>query len=73
MKTKRSIELETLATVFERSKRRQVIVTVEPSGLLGFRLKGTQRTYELMADAGYHAAVKQDVRAKLRPNGKVRK
>jgi hypothetical protein len=70
---RQAVEVETNATVFERSKARQVIVRVEPSGLISFRLKGTQRTYDLMADAGYHAAVKQDVRAKLASDGKARK
>jgi hypothetical protein len=68
MKTKKEFEIETSATVFERGQR-NVIVTVEPSGLLGFRLKGTQRTYELTADACYHAAVKADVKSKEKGKG----
>lgn len=66
MKLKKKIEFETTATVFERSKQRPVIVTVEPAGLVGFRLKGTQRTYYLTPDAGYAVAVKAEVKA----NGK---
>lgn len=64
MKTKKNFEVETSVTVFERSQRRPVVVKVEPSGLIGFRLKGTRRTYELTADACYHAAVKAEVNSK---------
>lgn len=63
MKNTRRVERETVATVFERSLKRPVIVSIEPSGLVGFRLKGTRRTYYLMADACYCAALKADVNA----------
>lgn len=63
MKGKRKVELETEATFFERSVHRPVIVSVESSGLIGFRLKNTQRTYYLKADAGYCVALKADVSA----------
>ena len=66
MKLKEKIEVETDATIFELSKHREVIVIVEPSGTLGFRLKGTKRTYELTAQACYHSAVKAEVNS----NGK---
>jgi hypothetical protein len=70
---RKPIEIETAATVFERSKTRQVIVRVEPSGVMVFRLKGTTRTFDLMADAGYHAAVKQEVRAEQAAKRKGRR
>lgn len=70
LKGKRKIEIETEATVFERSVQRHVIVSVEPSGLVGFRLKGTRRTYHLPADAGYCVALKADVSAQQKPTGK---
>jgi len=60
---RRKVEVETEAAIFERSRQRPVIVSVEPSGVIGFRLKGTQRTYYLTADACYCAALKADMKA----------
>ncbi len=70
LKGKRTVECETEATVFERSVHRHVIVSVEPSGLIGFRLKGTRRTFHLLADAGYCVALKADVSAQQKPRSK---
>jgi hypothetical protein len=63
VKSKRSIEVETESTVFERGHRR-VMVKVEPSGVVSFRLKNTRRSYELSAAALFHMAVKASVAAK---------
>ncbi len=63
MKRKEKIEIETVQTVFERSEHRRVIISIAPGGVIGLRLKGTQRTYDLPADACYHAAVKAEVKA----------
>lgn len=60
-KLKAPITFETSATIFERSKKREVIITLEPSGFIGLRLKGTARTYDLDLAACYHAAVKREV------------
>jgi putative lipase involved disintegration of autophagic bodies len=68
-KLKERIFLETRATVFERSKQREVIVSLDPSGVIGLRLKGTTRTYDLRVDACYHSAVKAEVSARA-PRGK---
>lgn len=72
MKGKRAVTLETEATVFERSVHRPVVVTVEPSGIVGFRLKGTKRTYQLTADACYCAALKADVNAQQKGSRRAR-
>lgn len=53
------ITVETSATIFERGHR-AVIITIEPSGVLGLRLKGCTRTYALDLSACYHAAVKRE-------------
>ena len=55
------ISRETAATHFERGKRRQVIVSLEPPSLLGFRLKGTKRTYYLDAGSCYDLACKAEL------------
>lgn len=69
----RVVERQTGATVFERGKRRNVIVRLEPSGVVGFRLKGMHTTYTLDAGALYHAAVKAQARADEKANGKGRR
>jgi len=61
---------KTRATIFERSKQREVIITLEPPSLIGFRLKGTRRTYYLEAAACYQLAVKATVRAGQRERRK---
>jgi hypothetical protein len=55
------IKRETDATLFERSRRRQVIVVLEPPDQLGFRLKGTKRTYYLDAAVCYEIALQKEL------------
>ena len=57
--TKRKTIRETDATIRECGKVRAVIVTVYPSGVIGFRLKRTRREYCLSADDCYRRAVAQ--------------
>lgn len=65
--TRSKVERETTATVFERSAHRPVIVTIEPErGIVGFRLKGTRRTYELAADSLYCAALKAELQVSVK-------
>jgi hypothetical protein len=52
------VSRETSAKIFERSKNREIIVTLEPPCQIGTRLKGTKRTYWLDADTVYYLAVK---------------
>ena len=61
-KLTKKVARETGATVFER-KVRPVIVSFEPPDLIGFRLKGTRRTYFLPAGSCYYMAVKGTVAA----------
>jgi hypothetical protein len=56
-----SVERETAGTIFERSKLREVIVTLAPPNRIGFRLKGTRRVYWLTSEGCYAMAVKADV------------
>jgi hypothetical protein len=48
-------------TVREAGKTRQVVVTLKPPNLLGFRAKGCRQTYRFTTDACYTAAVKAEV------------
>jgi hypothetical protein len=44
--------------VYERSRWRSVIVTIEYPDLVGFRLKGTRRVFYMTAETGFMHAVK---------------
>jgi len=54
---------ESFGTVFDRGKRRPVIVSIEPPNLLGFRLKGTRRIYYLSTEACFTTALKAALKA----------
>ena len=60
-KLTKPVRRETSSTVYERCQHRPVILTLEPPGLLAFRLKGCRRTYRLTVDGCYMMAVKADV------------
>lgn len=57
-KLTKPVRRETDSTVYEQGKHRPVIVSLEPPGLITFRLKGTRRTYRLTVDGCYLLAVK---------------
>jgi hypothetical protein len=59
-KLNKTIKRETDATVFERSKLRNIIVSIEPTrggALIGFRQKGSRDTYRLPVASLYTRAV----------------
>ena len=47
--------------VYEQSKYRPIVITLEPPSLLGFRAKGCRKTYYLDATACYTMAVRAHV------------
>ena len=47
----------------EAGKTREIIVSLLPTGEIGFRLEGTRDTYTLPVEAGYEIAVKSYVHA----------
>jgi len=49
---------ETHATQYERGRQREIVVSIEPPGLLGFRLKGTRRTVRIGVEAAYWFAMR---------------
>lgn len=57
---------ETAATFRDVGKRRNVILIIEPSGVVGVKLKGLRKTEYLTADIIYEVAVKARVRAEAR-------
>ncbi len=73
-KTSKPVSRETVATKFERSQRRPIIVTIYPFGEIGFRLKGTRTTYSLSIEGCYDLAVKTalKVQAKERKTQKTK-
>lgn len=77
-KLTKKVQRESDASVYERSKYRAIIVSVEPPDRIGFRLKGTQRSYTLPIAMCFRIAVEAEVesrralkkRAKLKKGGK---
>lgn len=59
IKASKPVTRETAATQFERSKRRPICVTIQPDGVLSFRLKGNRRSYSLDIEVCWAMAVKQ--------------
>ena len=59
--TKR-ISRETSATVFEQSKTRNLIVSIEPAGkngsVIGLRAKGSRLTYRIAVNSVYNQAIR---------------
>jgi hypothetical protein len=59
-KLNKTVKRETDATVFERSKLRNIIVSIEPTrdgALIGLRQKGNRDTYRLPVGSLYVRAV----------------
>ena len=59
--------------VREAGKVRQIVVSLEPPCLLGFRAKGCRKTYFLTAEACYTMAVKAHVADAKKQKAKERK
>lgn len=62
----KTVYRETEATIFDRGKARNLIVTLEPTGrhgaLIGVRLKGTRETYRVSLTQIYTLAVDQHLK-----------
>lgn len=71
-RTTKATVRRTSDTVFERG-RRDVIVTLGPGALIGFRLSGTRRTYETTARACYMLALQQHLAEQRRIKAAKRK
>jgi hypothetical protein len=67
---------KTSASVFSAGKRRPVVVSVFPDGVLGLRLLGTRREFFAFADSVYREAVistkaaEREKRRKAKKGGK---
>lgn len=64
-KLTKKVSRETTATFFEKSKRRNIILSLEPPCSVGFRLKGKRETLYLDADIGFSLLMQKRVEAKL--------
>lgn len=55
------VKRKTPATVFDKAKERNLIVSIEPAGrnsaLIGIRIEGTRQTYRISANSVYNAAI----------------
>jgi hypothetical protein len=72
-KLNKPVARESAAIVHEGGRPRQIVVTLEPPYLLGFRAKGCRKTYYLTADACYSLAVKAHLLDEKRQKAKKRK
>lgn len=63
----------TAATVYSAGRRRAVIVTIRPDGLIGLRLFGQRREETLCADVMYAQAVVERVVYEKRMKKKAKK
>lgn len=63
----RKLQRQSSTAVYSGGRARSVIVELEPPGsLIGFRLKGTRRTYRLPVDWCYREALRAEIaRVKL--------
>lgn len=57
----------------ERLDRRNIVVIIGPGALIGFRLKGTRRTFETTVGACASLAIKQFVNAERARKAAARK
>jgi hypothetical protein len=65
-RTTKPVTRETTARVREVGQMRPVVITIEPSGIVTLRAKGTRQSYSLPVDALYDLAVKKAVEAERR-------
>jgi hypothetical protein len=69
----RRVVRESAAMIHEAARNRPIVVTLEPPGrMIGFRPKGTRKTYYLPIDWCYARAVQAQVDATRRVRGKRR-
>jgi len=61
------------ATIREAGRTREIVITLQPPSLLGFRAKGCRKTYWLPAAACYMQAVKADVAFQKKQKAKTHK
>lgn len=64
---------ETDSPVFEAGTFRNVIVCLAPGGVIGFRLKGTRRRYDLTAASCYMKAMTSVLFKEKMEKAKLRK
>ena len=70
----RKIKRETMAQRWDAGKHRRVVVTIDPmTGVVGFRLKGCRRAYELPAAYLWQHAVQKTVALEKARKAKDRK
>jgi len=66
----KAIKRKSGVDVFEAGKLREIVVSLLPTGEVGFRLEGTRDTFTLPIAAGYQIAVKAHVK-RLNARAKV--
>jgi len=72
-KVKKAVYRETAGGIFSQGKKRPVIVSLEPPNVIGFRLKGTRRTYTLTAEGCFMQALKAHLAAEKKEKTKKKR
>ena len=58
----RAVKRQSATAIYSQGRARSVIVEIEPPGaVIGFRLKGTRRTYRLPIDWCYREALRAEI------------
>lgn len=60
----KKLKRESDCMVWERGRPRPIIVTLYPSGLIGFRAKGIKKEFYLTIETAYMCALKAEVLAR---------
>lgn len=68
----KTVSRESTTAIFERSKRRPLIVSISPGNVIGLRMKGTRTTLEVSINAVWNLALAQKA-AELRAARKAKK
>jgi hypothetical protein len=63
IKLKKPVTRKTSAVRYEKSKHREIVVSLEPRRQLSFRLLGTRQHYRLDVETAYEIAVKLHAQA----------
>lgn len=69
---RKPVKRETIFQVPERGLR-NVIVSIEPPGIVGFRLKGMKTTYRLPSDYLWWVAMKAEIAFQKKEKAKAKK
>lgn len=72
-KVSKPVYRETRGSVYDGGKERPIIVSIEPGGVIGFRLKGKRQTYRLTVEFCFMSALKSQLIADKKEKRRLKK